>query len=158
MKLIARVIVLLVVLAGIAAAIALKAHQSNVQQASDAALPVSATEDADTSVPAVAGRKQALPQLVDLGADKCVPCKAMAPILEELKRDFAGRLDVMFIDVWKDPTAGEAYRIHLIPTQIFYDAEGHELFRHEGFYSREEILAKWRELGFNFEDLTGADS
>jgi thioredoxin 1 len=88
-----------------------------------------------------------LPRLVDLGADKCIPCKLMAPILEELKKEYVGRLDVVFIDVWKDRDAGAPYNIRVIPTQIFYDAAGKERFRHEGFISKEEILKKWRELG-----------
>ncbi len=56
-----------------------------------------------------------LPRLVDLGADKCIPCKMMAPILEELKEQYKGRLDVVFIDVWKNPNAGGEYGIKLIP-------------------------------------------
>jgi thioredoxin 1 len=97
-----------------------------------------------------AGEK--LPRLVDLGAGKCIPCKKMAPILEELKKEFAGRLDVEFIDVWVNPNAGDLYQIKLIPTQIFYDASGKELFRHEGFFSREDILGKWKELGVNLQN------
>src|SRR5512136_711906 len=73
-----------------------------------------------------------LPRLVDLGADRCIPCKMMAPVLKELKAEYAGRLEVDFIDVWKNPDAGEPYKIKLIPTQIFFDASGKELFRHEG--------------------------
>ncbi len=88
-----------------------------------------------------------LPRLLDLGADKCVPCKLMAPILDEMKADYAGDLTVEFIDVWKDPTAAKPYEIRVIPTQIFFAADGTELFRHEGFYGRDEILAKWQELG-----------
>jgi thioredoxin 1 len=88
-----------------------------------------------------------LPRLVDLGATKCIPCKMMAPILEDLKKAYVGKLDVQFIDVWEDPDAGKKYEINLIPTQIFLDAEGKELFRHEGFFSKEEILAKWKEFG-----------
>jgi thioredoxin 1 len=88
-----------------------------------------------------------LPRLVDLGADKCIPCKMMAPILEELKTTQAGRLDVEFIDVWKNEGAGEQYGIRVIPTQIFISADGKELFRHEGFFSKEDILAKWKEFG-----------
>jgi len=93
----------------------------------------------------------ALPRLVDLGATTCVPCRTMAPILDALREDFAGRFVVEFIDVWENPGAGEPYRMRVIPTQIFFDAHGRELFRHEGFYSREDILGKWRELGFTFE-------
>lgn len=90
------------------------------------------------------------PRLVDLGAGKCIPCKMMAPILDELRKTFATVLDVQFVDVWENPDAGKPYGIRLIPTQIFYDAGGKELFRHEGFFSREDILAKWKELGFAF--------
>jgi thioredoxin 1 len=81
----------------------------------------------------------ALPRLVDLGAGKCIPCKRMAPILEALRVDYAGAVDVRFIDVWKDPQAGRPYAIRLIPTQIFLDRTGRERFRHEGFFGREEI-------------------
>lgn len=88
-----------------------------------------------------------LPRLVDLGAEKCIPCKMMAPILAELAKDYAGQLNVVFIDVWKNREEGARYGIQLIPTQIFYDATGKELFRHEGFYAKKDILAKWAELG-----------
>ena len=88
-----------------------------------------------------------LPRLVDLGASKCVPCKMMAPILEGLKKEYEGRLNVEFIDVWKTPDAGKEYGIRVIPTQIFFGEDGKELFRHEGFFGKENILAKWNELG-----------
>ena len=80
-----------------------------------------------------------LPRLVDLGAGKCIPCKRMAPILEALKVDYAGAVDVQFVDVWQNPDAGRPYKIRLIPTQIFFDRRGRERFRHEGFFAREEI-------------------
>jgi hypothetical protein len=79
----------------------------------------------------------------------------MAPILKDLKTEYAGRMDVEFIDVWKSPDAGKAYKIKLIPTQIFFDASGKERFRHEGFFGTEDILGKWKELGV---DLKGKAS
>lgn len=94
---------------------------------------------------------RAIPALVDLGADKCVPCKMMAPILEEMRDTFDGQLDVVLIDVWKDPEAGRRYGVRVIPTQIFLDQDGNELFRHQGFFSREDILKKWGEFGYTFE-------
>jgi len=94
---------------------------------------------------------KALPRLVDLGAGTCIPCKMMAPILEELKTEYHGRMDVEFIDVRKNPDAGKKYGIKLIPTQIFYDSTGTERFRHEGFMGKEDILGKWKELGISFE-------
>jgi thioredoxin 1 len=91
--------------------------------------------------------KTALPRLVDLGADKCIPCKLMAPVLADLKTNYVGQLEVEFIDVWKNPDAAKPYKLKLIPTQILYDTQGKELFRHQGFFSKEDILAKWKELG-----------
>ncbi len=87
------------------------------------------------------------PRLVDLGAGRCIPCKAMAPILEQLRADYSGRLEVTFIDVWQAPDQARAYGVRMIPTQVFYSPEGRELARHEGFMSRDEILAQWKALG-----------
>ena len=99
-----------------------------------------------------AAAEKPLPKLLDLGAGKCIPCKMMAPILDEMKETFAGQLDVEFIDVWEDQSVGAKYGIRMIPTQIFYDAAGTELFRHEGFFAREDMLAKWQELGYGFAE------
>lgn len=99
-----------------------------------------------------------LPKLIDLGADKCIPCKMMAPIIEEMKKDYAGTIDVEFIDVWKEPDRAKEYGITIIPTQIFYDASGKELFRHEGFFSKEDILDKWKEFGIKLEKGTQNES
>lgn len=102
---------------------------------------------ADTNAPA----KQPLPKLLDLGAGKCIPCKMMVPVLEGLKTNYAGRLEVQFIDVLENPDALKQYGVQIIPTQIFFSADGRELFRHEGFFGREDILTKWKELGVNLE-------
>lgn len=106
------------------------------------------------SKPSSTTMEKKTPRLVDLGADKCIPCKMLAPILDELKKEYAGKLQVEFIDVWKNPHAGDPYKIRIIPTQIFFDPSGKELFRHEGFISKEDILSKWKELGFSLEKET----
>ena len=100
-----------------------------------------------TAPPSPAASK--LPRLLDIGATACIPCKLMAPILQELKTEYAGKLQIDFIDVWKDPEAGRPYGIESIPTQIFFDASGKELYRHQGFIDKADILAKCRELGMN---------
>jgi len=106
--------------------------------------PTGPTTSANANASQPAGT---LPRLVDLGAGKCIPCKMMAPILEELKTEYAGRLRVDVYDVWENPDIGKQFSIRIIPTQIFYDAAGKELWRHEGFISKADILAKWEELG-----------
>ena len=88
-----------------------------------------------------------LPRLVDLGAGKCIPCKKMKPILDQLREEYQGRMEVVFIDVRENPDEATAYGIRTIPTQIFYDASGKERTRHEGFMSKEDILAQWKSLG-----------
>ena len=107
-------------------------------------------ERAGPAASAPVASSRPIPRLVDLGSAKCIPCKAMAPILEGLKVEYAGRMDVVFIDVWKDRDAGDAYGIHMIPTQIFFGADGKELARHEGFMGKDEILAQWKTLGIGF--------
>ncbi len=103
-------------------------------------------------VSAHAEAAKSLPRLLDLGAKKCIPCKQMVPVLEALTTEYAGRLDVVFIDVWENRAASTEYGIRLIPTQIFYDASGKELFRHEGYWSKEAILGKFEELGVGLNE------
>ena len=85
--------------------------------------------------------------MVDLGAKKCIPCKMMAPILEELTKEYQGRAAVLFIDVWENPDAGQKFNLRSIPTQIFYDAQGKEISRHEGFMDKAAIVAVLRQQG-----------
>jgi thioredoxin 1 len=130
MKMPAKIVIVAALAVTVVAAVALKQGKSEPKDAA-----------------AASGPRAAVPRLVDLGAGKCIPCKQMAPILEELKKEYAGRMEVEFIDVWKNPDAGKAYGVEMIPTQIFYDASGTELFRHTGFFGKEDILGKWKELG-----------
>jgi thioredoxin 1 len=85
--------------------------------------------------------------MIDLGATECVPCKMMAPILEELKKEYAGRADIIFIDVWKDRSQAKKYGIRAIPTQIFFDASGREVYRHTGFMDKKRIVETLSRLG-----------
>jgi thioredoxin 1 len=75
----------------------------------------------------------------------------MEPILEQLRRDYAGRMEVEVIDVNKNPRLAMKYGIRVIPTQIFISADGKELYRHEGYISKEDILGWWKEFGVTFE-------
>ncbi|PKK89530.1 MAG: thioredoxin [Candidatus Wallbacteria bacterium HGW-Wallbacteria-1] len=108
----------------------------------------------ENHVPSVAEATTGLPRLLDLGAGKCIPCQKMAPILEQMEKDFHKVLTVQFIDVWKSENRQTALDLGIesIPTQIFYDESGKELWRHVGFISRQDMLAKWQELGYRFND------
>ena len=143
MKTPAKILILLAVAVVVATAVVLKKERSAAT--GDANAPSVTAVTNQTASGAVATAK--LPKLIDLGAGKCIPCKMMKPILDELKRDYADRFVTEFIDVWENPDAGKPYSIEVIPTQIFFDATGKELFRHVGFYGKEDILGKWKELG-----------
>ena len=77
---------------------------------------------------------------IELGADRCIPCKQMQPIMKEIAETYADRVQVVFYDVWKDPEPARKYGIQLIPTQVFVDQKGNEIFRHVGLFPKEEIL------------------
>ena len=85
--------------------------------------------------------------MVDLGAKKCIPCKMMAPILEKVKKDYDGRAAIIFIDVWKHRGEAKRFKIQAIPTQIFYDRDGNEVYRHVGFMDEAAIVARLRKMG-----------
>ncbi|MHC4758064.1 MAG: thioredoxin family protein [Planctomycetota bacterium] len=143
-----KIFIVVALLTAIVVVVAIKHNKSALS--SDASKS-SITDISAITEPASAVEKsnKPLPRLVDLGAKKCIPCKMMAPILEELKTEYADVFKVEFIDVWENPDSGKEYGISLIPTQIFFDASGKELFRHEGFFSKEDILAKWKEFGLS---------
>lgn len=106
-----------------------------------------ATPEEEKFSEAISTQPAMLPRMVDLGADKCIPCKKMAPILVELRKEYSGRATIEFIDIWKNPDAAEPYGVRIIPTQIFFGRNGKEVWRHEGFMAKAEIVAKLKELG-----------
>ncbi len=85
--------------------------------------------------------------MIDLGADQCVPCKMMAPILAKLEKDYKGRAVIVVIDVYKHRDQADRFRIRAIPTQIFFDAAGKEVSRHVGFMSEKAIVEQLTRMG-----------
>ena len=85
--------------------------------------------------------------MIDLGADKCVPCKMMAPIMAKLEKAYEGRAAIVFIDVWKHNEQAGRFGIRAIPTQIFYDETGREVYRHVGFMGEKEIVKQLGKMG-----------
>jgi thioredoxin 1 len=84
---------------------------------------------------------------IELGADKCIPCKAMQPIMKEIAAEYKGKVQVVFYDVWKDPEPARKYGIQLIPTQVFIDKNGKEVFRHVGLFPKDELVAFLKKQG-----------
>ncbi len=85
--------------------------------------------------------------MVDLGAHKCIPCKMMVPILEKLEKQYKGKAAIVFIDVWQDRSQARRFGIRAIPTQIFYNSKGHEVYRHVGFMAEDAIVRQLEKMG-----------
>jgi thioredoxin 1 len=85
--------------------------------------------------------------MIDLGADQCVPCKMMAPILAKLEKEYKDRAAIVVIDVYKHRDQVDRFRIRAIPTQIFFDATGREVARHVGFMSEKAIIDQLARMG-----------
>jgi len=87
--------------------------------------------------------------MLDLGAKKCIPCKMMAPIMEKMERVYKDKAAIVFIDVWKHHDQLKRFGIRAIPTQIFYNEKGEEVYRHVGFMSEEAIVKQLKKMGVN---------
>lgn len=117
-------------------------RETRVETVSDITIQPPARTDAT-----LADAAKPLPKLVNLGADKCIPCKQMVPVRNALAAEYAGQIEVSFIDIMVNREAGERHGIRIIPTQIILAADGTELFRHEGYWPKEEIIARFAALG-----------
>lgn len=115
-------------------------------------------------------KSHGIPIIIDFGADSCIPCKEMAPVLRELNQDLQGKAIIRFVDVWKYPDLARGYPITVIPTQVFINAEGkpyvpenpnamplkqyklkdtdeHVFTTHEGGMTKEQMLAVLKDMG-----------
>jgi thioredoxin 1 len=88
-----------------------------------------------------------LPKLLDFGRGKCIPCKAMAPILKELSEEYKDRVIIKILEIDQEAPLTTANRIRLIPTQIFFDAKNREVLRHEGFMGKDDIKKVFEKMG-----------
>ncbi len=139
-----------IVLAVVVAVLLVLAYRDNPSARQNSEPEVATAVDDAGGNASVAGDEESvdgLPRFIEVGADSCVPCKMMKPVLDELRSDYPGELKIEFADAWKNPELSDRYGVRSIPTQIIYDAEGNEVFRHTGFWAKEDIDAKLRELG-----------
>jgi thiol-disulfide isomerase/thioredoxin len=93
-------------------------------------------------------RPMSLPRMWDFGSEKCIPCKTMMGILTPMMSEYAGKVDIRIINVYEEQALASQYRIQIIPTQVFLDTTGRELWRHIGVLTRDSILLRFKEYGF----------
>ncbi len=87
---------------------------------SDLAIPLDITEEINIDNYTSAN----MPILIDFGADSCIPCKEMAPVLVKLNREMQEKARIHFVDVWKHPKLADGFPVNIIPTQVFYNPDG----------------------------------
>ena len=87
------------------------------------------------------------PFLVDFGANSCLPCRQLRPILKEISKEYAGKAEILVIDVYKYQHLANEYKIKAIPTLVFFDNKGKEVFRQPGVMNKDQISAKLKEIG-----------
>lgn len=85
--------------------------------------------------------------MIDLGATECIPCKLMAPIMAKMEKQYDGKAVIVFIDVWKHKEQAKRFGIRAIPTQIFFNERGQEVYRHVGFMSEKAIVNQLKKMG-----------
>lgn len=95
--------------------------------------------------------------MVDLGAKKCIPCKMMAPILSKLEKAYEGKARIVFIDVWENRDQAKRFKIRAIPTQIFFNEKGEEVYRHLGFLGEADIVQRLTDMGATSPDTAGKE-
>ena len=111
-----------------------------------------------------------LPMVIDFGADSCIPCKEMAPVLQKLNQEMQGKAIVKFVDVWKNKNAADDFPIQVIPTQFYFAKDGnpfvpkdakamemmlyttrdtnkHVYTAHQGGMTEEQLRAVLKEMG-----------
>jgi len=105
--------------------------------------------DSNTEEDFLNALKSGKPVLVDFGSNSCIPCRQMRPILHEVKKEYSGKAEVLVIDVYKYKSLSREYKIRMIPTLTFFDSNGKEVHRHQGFMSKKLILEQFKKMGIS---------
>jgi thioredoxin 1 len=92
-------------------------------------------------------KKEGKAVMLELGSVGCIPCEQMKPVMEKLRTNYRGKLEVLFVDVSRDREAARRFHVFAIPTQVFFDKNGKEFHRHMGFYGYEEIVPVLKKAG-----------
>lgn len=87
------------------------------------------------------------PVLVNFDSDLCITCQQLRPVIEEIRLEKEGVIEIVVIDVQKHPAISREYRIRSVPTLLFFDAGGKEVFRTQGFLPKEALLEHLERVG-----------
>ena len=105
--------------------------------------------DSNTEEDLLNALKSGKPVLVDFGSNSCIPCRQMRPILQKIRKEYLGKAEVIVIDVSKHQTLASEHKIRVTPTLTFFDSNGKEVHRHQGFMSKKLIMEQFRKMGIS---------
>jgi thioredoxin 1 len=105
------------------------------------------SQEADINDALNNAKKEGRMVMLELGSLGCRPCEQMKPVMEKLRTNYGGKLEVFFVDVRKDRDTAQKFGVYVIPTQVFLDKNGKEFHRHMGFYGYEEIVPVLKKAG-----------
>ncbi len=88
------------------------------------------------------------PEILEFDRKFCPVCKESELIIQAMQAQYPGQFAVRRLYIDEEESYFRRYRVAIVPTQIFLDAAGKEVFRHEGVFAREKLLEKLRELKF----------
>lgn len=111
------------------------------------AITVKQPDSTNTAEELAGSLKSGRPVLVDFGSNSCIPCRQLRPILQEIKKEQDGKLEVLVIDIYKHQNLASEYRIQVIPTLVFFDSNGKEVFRHQGFMPKTALMEQLNKIG-----------
>lgn len=111
------------------------------------AIAAKTTDGTNTKEEFYSALKSGRPILVDFGANSCIPCRQLRPILDEIRKEKAGKVEVLVIDVYKHQDLSREYKVQVIPTLVFFDANGKEVFRTQGFMPKAALLEHLAKIG-----------
>lgn len=116
-------------------------------------LKVEDNQTGEKQIPVTSPVGNRLPKLIDIGSGTCVPCKMMKPIIDDLQKNYNSFFETEYIDLNYDENREKAYyyQVRVIPTILFFDADGQQLYRHEGYISKEDILKNWKKFNVKVE-------
>ncbi len=97
--------------------------------------------------PVLKALKNNRPTLAEFGAGNCVACVKMKPIIAELQSEYQGQANILLIDVNEHRDLTPKYKVMLIPTQVFFNTAGKEIYRHVGFFPKDSILIFLKKAG-----------
>ncbi len=91
---------------------------------------------------------KALPVLLEFDRKFCPVCHASELVILAVKDQYPGKFVVRKLYIDEDESLFRRYKVVIVPTQVFLDAAGQEVYRHEGVFKKEDLIRKLRELKF----------